>query len=258
MRCCVLAVDRSCSGQRALGKIPYRGSNLIEGSQGVLRGSLNTDNLGANLPVASDVRFANIFTSFATTPKPRPASPERAASIVALSARRLVCSAMAEMRLTTSPTRSAASASCDILRSVSSACSTAACATSLDVRDCRLISPDDVEISSVAPLTTLTLADACSAADATVLASCLVPSAALVKVAAEASIWDDVAETELTISPIVFSKLSARVSISALRSKRASRWASICDASISAIRNKLSLNAAAARAASPISSVRRT
>jgi hypothetical protein len=45
-------------------------------------------------PVALAVCTANDFTSDATTAKPRPASPARAASMVALSASRLVCSAM--------------------------------------------------------------------------------------------------------------------------------------------------------------------
>ena len=43
------------------------------------------------------------FTSCATTAKPRPASPARTASIVALRASRLVCLAMAAIRLTTLP-----------------------------------------------------------------------------------------------------------------------------------------------------------
>ena len=46
---------------------------------------------------------ASDLTSEATTAKPRPASPARAASIVALSASRLVCPAMLRMRLTISP-----------------------------------------------------------------------------------------------------------------------------------------------------------
>ena len=40
------------------------------------------------------LRSASLRTSLATTAKPRPASPARAASIAALRARRLVCSAM--------------------------------------------------------------------------------------------------------------------------------------------------------------------
>ncbi len=54
------------------------------------------------------VWLASAFTSAATTANPRPASPARAASIVALSARRFVCSAMAVISLTTSPIRLAA------------------------------------------------------------------------------------------------------------------------------------------------------
>ncbi|CEG06845.1 hypothetical protein BN961_00216 [Afipia felis] len=53
--------------------------------------------------VALAVWLASIFTSDATTAKPLPASPARAASMVALSASRLVWAAMLLMRLTTSP-----------------------------------------------------------------------------------------------------------------------------------------------------------
>ncbi len=48
--------------------------------------------------VARAVWLARLFTSCATTAKPRPASPARAASMVALSARRLVCPAMSRIR----------------------------------------------------------------------------------------------------------------------------------------------------------------
>ena len=61
--------------------------------------------------VALAVCTASDLTSDATTAKPRPASPARAASIVALSARRLVCSAMVWMSLTMSPIFCADSAS---------------------------------------------------------------------------------------------------------------------------------------------------
>src|SRR6185369_12588165 len=59
--------------------------------------------------VALAVCAASAFTSWATTAKPRPASPARAASMVAFSARRLVCSAMPVISLTTSPILPAAS-----------------------------------------------------------------------------------------------------------------------------------------------------
>jgi hypothetical protein len=52
-------------------------------------------------PVARAVSCARSFTSVATTAKPLPAAPARAASIVALSARRLVCAAIELISLTT-------------------------------------------------------------------------------------------------------------------------------------------------------------
>src|SRR6186997_3118642 len=51
--------------------------------------------------VAFAVCAASAFTSDATTAKPRPASPARAASIVAFSASKLVCAAMDWISLTT-------------------------------------------------------------------------------------------------------------------------------------------------------------
>ena len=66
-------------------------------------------------PAISSVAFAvctaSDFTSEATTAKPRPASPARAASMVALSASRLVCPATSWISLTTSPIFCAACAS---------------------------------------------------------------------------------------------------------------------------------------------------
>ena len=59
-------------------------------------------------PVASPVWVARDFTSLATTAKPLPASPARAASMVALRARRLVWEAMSSISLRTTEIRSAA------------------------------------------------------------------------------------------------------------------------------------------------------
>ena len=61
--------------------------------------------------VALAVWPASDLTSCATTAKPRPASPARAASMVALSASRLVCSATAWISVMTWPMRSLAAAS---------------------------------------------------------------------------------------------------------------------------------------------------
>jgi hypothetical protein len=61
----------------------------------------------------------------ATTAKPLPASPARAASIVAFSASRLVCAAISEIRVTTSPIRVMASDRVEMVRWVYSLFSTA-------------------------------------------------------------------------------------------------------------------------------------
>ena len=57
--------------------------------------------------VAFAVWLASAFTSEATTAKPRPDSPARAASMVALSASRLVWAAIEWISFTTSPIFSA-------------------------------------------------------------------------------------------------------------------------------------------------------
>ena len=86
-------------------------------------------------PISSVARLvwpASAFTSLATTAKPRPASPARAASMVALSASRLVCSAMSVMSLMTSPMRPAASSSSMTAALVASASFTALVAMAFD------------------------------------------------------------------------------------------------------------------------------
>ena len=61
-------------------------------------------------PAAFAVCCASDFTSLATTAKPRPAAPARAASIVALSASSEVWAATPSISFTTVPMRPAASA----------------------------------------------------------------------------------------------------------------------------------------------------
>ena len=83
--------------------------------------------------VAFAVWLARLFTSEATTAKPRPASPARAASMVAFSASRLVCEAMVWIRSTTTLIRVALSASPCMVASVAPASSTALRAISAEV-----------------------------------------------------------------------------------------------------------------------------
>ncbi len=83
--------------------------------------------------MAFAVWLARLFTSEATTAKPRPASPARAASMVAFSAKRLVCEAMVWIRSTTTLIRAALSASPCMVASVAPASSTALRAISAEV-----------------------------------------------------------------------------------------------------------------------------
>ena len=100
--------------------------------------------------VAREVWLASALTSDATTAKPRPVSPARAASMVALSASRLVCEAICEIRPTTDPMRSVASARERIDWLVRSASPTAARAMSTPLLACCPISLIEADSSSVA------------------------------------------------------------------------------------------------------------
>ena len=100
--------------------------------------------------VAREVWLASVFTSAATTAKPLPASPARAASMVALSASRLVCAAIAEMAPTTDPMRSAASSSERMTSWVRAASDAADFAMPSPRVDCWPISSIDSDSASVA------------------------------------------------------------------------------------------------------------
>ena len=94
------------------------------------------DWIAATWPAISSVAFAvwlaSSLTSDATTAKPRPASPARAASMVAFSASRLVWLAIAPIRRSTSPIFSAAEARLLTISVVCPALTTASSATWLE------------------------------------------------------------------------------------------------------------------------------
>ena len=107
--------------------------------------------------VAREVWLASAFTSAATTAKPLPASPARAASMVAFSASRLVCAAILEISPTTEPIRSAASSSERMFRLVRSVSATAERAISMPRAACSPISWIEFDSSSVAATVRSTL-----------------------------------------------------------------------------------------------------
>ncbi len=117
--------------------------------------------------VALAVWPASDLTSEATTANPRPASPARAASMVAFSASRLVWAAMLWISVTTSPIFCAPSASERAVSPLRRALSTARAAISVDCVTWRAISEIDEVSSSVALATVCTLVEVCSEAAAT-------------------------------------------------------------------------------------------
>jgi hypothetical protein len=125
---------------------------------------------GQRLDLRGDDGKALALTSEATTAKPLPASPARAASIVAFSASRLVWLAMPLMIATTASIFCAESASPCTCWSVLWAASTALPAMDVERVTCRAISLAEEAISSVAAAIVCTLAEACSAAMETALA----------------------------------------------------------------------------------------
>ena len=103
--------------------------------------------------VALEVWVARFFTSDATTAKPLPASPARAASMVALSARRLVWSAMSLISATISPIFCDAPARPLTMALAVPASVTAFCAMRLEWPTWRAISAIDDDSSSAAAAT---------------------------------------------------------------------------------------------------------
>jgi hypothetical protein len=122
--------------------------------------------------VAFAVCCASAFTSLATTANPLPASPARAASMVALSASRLVCAAMVLISLTTSETWLFDFSRLLMLAPAASASLTALDATCAEVEAFLATSWMVALISSALAETVWTFRETCSAAAATLIAFC--------------------------------------------------------------------------------------
>src|SRR6266702_3267341 len=149
--------------------------------------------------VAFAVCDARALTSEATTAKPRPASPARAASMVALSASRLVWPAMPLMNETTSPIFWAASARL-CTRALDWRPSLAARpTTSVACASRRLISVIDDDSSSAAAATVCTFSEASAEADDTVRVCCRDCSTMADIERARGHSGDDVADAGLEI-----------------------------------------------------------
>ncbi len=129
--------------------------------------------------VASAVCLASSLISLATTANPLPASPARAASMVALSASRLVCSEISVMVSVTLPILPAASPSCCIMVVALPAWVTASEETPLAFSAFSAISLIVELICSAAVATILALVADSSMAAATLLRLALISSAAV-------------------------------------------------------------------------------
>jgi hypothetical protein len=117
--------------------------------------------------VASAVCVARFFTSEATTAKPRPVAPARAASMAALSASSRVWFATSVMTVTTLPMRCDAWSRPVTVAVARSAVVDASRAARTDAPTWRSISQADRRRSSVASAMFVTLEVACAAASAT-------------------------------------------------------------------------------------------
>src|SRR6516164_5060975 len=158
--------------------------------------------------VAVAVCEASAFTSPATTANPLPASPARAASIVALSASRLVCAATAWINLSTSPIFCAAFArACMVARVLSASC-TAAPATVADSPTLRPISLIEALSSSAAAAIECTPREACAEAEAAEPASVFALEATSAIALAVSCIC---AAEPVTVSATVLTSLSRRL-----------------------------------------------
>ena len=97
----MLFLDRSRDGRGAIGDLGDGFGNEANGIDGLAGFVLDREDLLVDFLGRLGGLVGKVLTSLATTAKPLPASPARAASMVALSARRLVWDAISLIRLTT-------------------------------------------------------------------------------------------------------------------------------------------------------------
>ena len=171
--------------------------------------------------VASAVAVARALTSSATTANPRPASPARAASMVALRASKLVCFAILLIVALTRPICSLLSLSLPTAVSAPAAISSAFCAILVASLAFLEISRMEIDTSPVAEANWSTLPVTPPLASVTLCASAAVVreesriwrETALSSLEAPANVWVDSSTSlsvEQTLSKAVFSALPKR------------------------------------------------
>src|SRR3954447_14189730 len=131
-RCRTLLLDGSGDGGGHAADLADGVADAADRNHAVTGRGLDSGDLFGDLFGGLAVWVASPLTSDATTAKPRPASPARAASMVAFSASRLVWLAIAPIRRSTSPIFSAVTARLPTISVVCPAFVTAVSAMSLE------------------------------------------------------------------------------------------------------------------------------
>ena len=202
------------------------------------------------------VCVASAFTSLATTAKPLPASPARAASIVAFSASRLVLAAMSLIIFATSPMRLTCVFSASIVARASPPAATARPTTAVDWLICPPISRIEAESCSAALATVWALDSACPAAALAPCADSPVRMADALISPAVAAIPAVRVPTDSSALPVSASIFSAMLDNAALFSASACASRYGCSVSSRARVTAFCLKTSTALAIAPISSPR--
>jgi len=191
--------------------------------------------------VDSAVWRARFLTSLATTAKPRPASPARAASMVAFSASRLVCSAMPEMASTTVPMP------CELTPSRFTAASASPARPAA--------SPATLAASLVVEAISRTVADISSAPAAMVWVSALTRSAAVVTERARSVVASAVPSRSTIAAERATEDSRARPASARMVGGRWETVLRMAGATIGWVQRRLSQQAPVARTAAPAQAI---